>query len=349
MAGTAFFRHSIPYELFYGVHFLFLALYAVAVAHTFDIAQRSGKKDRSQTVKWFAAPLIYYLCDYATMWFNQRFKTRVTSFTTVEGTKDRSKMLILKMKRPPLFMFQPGHAFLQVESIDKTWHPFSIASDPDSNSVEFYIEVLGEKSWTECLWTKLKNQDKHQTMYINLLGPYGTALVKDSSYTNIVAIGTGTGIVPCTSLLKQHVRKMVMMEPTQYFAERSEQKKRNINIIGAEEDNNGSLVSHLVSSLKRFMTSNQHQDLDEALKAKSASNLKSHARRQSIHSSLIALNPDVESQHIPSLRNKAALKIATFTATKSMCKFNVTSLYRSDSKHNCLIIPRLHRWKDDPH
>jgi hypothetical protein len=93
-----------------------------------------------------------------------------------------------------------------------------------------------------------------------------------------------SGIVPCTSLLKQHVRKMVMMEPTQYFAERSEQKKRNINIIGAEEDKNGSLVSHLVSSLKRFMTSNQHQDLDEALKAKSASNLKSHARRQSIHS-----------------------------------------------------------------
>jgi len=41
-------------------------------AHTLDVEQRSGKKDRSQTFKWFAAPLIYYLCDYATMWFNQR-------------------------------------------------------------------------------------------------------------------------------------------------------------------------------------------------------------------------------------------------------------------------------------
>jgi len=46
-------------------------------AHTFDIAQRSGKKDRSQTFKWFAAPLIYYLCDYATMWFNQRWECTV--------------------------------------------------------------------------------------------------------------------------------------------------------------------------------------------------------------------------------------------------------------------------------
>ncbi len=31
MAGTAFFRHSIPYELFYGVHFLFFAMYALAI------------------------------------------------------------------------------------------------------------------------------------------------------------------------------------------------------------------------------------------------------------------------------------------------------------------------------
>lgn len=84
-------------------------------------------------------------------------------------------------------------AFLRVESIDRTWHPFSIASNPDSNEVEFYIEVFGDGSWTESLWTKLKNQDKRQQMYIDLLGPYGTALVKDSSYTNIVAIGTGTG------------------------------------------------------------------------------------------------------------------------------------------------------------
>lgn len=201
-------------------------------------------------------------------------------------------------------------AFLRVESIDRTWHPFSIASDPDSNAVEFYIEVIGEGSWTERLWTKLKNQDKHQTMNIDLLGPYGTALVKDSSYTNIVAIGTGTGkyytvnlpahdhcsshipisilyipgIVPCTSLLKQHVRKMVMMDPVHYFAEHSEQKKRNINIICAQEDKNGSLVSHLVLALKRFMSSNQHRDVDEALEAKSAANLKSHTRRQSIMS-----------------------------------------------------------------
>lgn len=49
--------------------------------------------------------------------------------------------------------------------------------------------------------------------------------------------------------------------------------------------------------------------------------------------SLNALNLDLddESQHNPSFldrhRNKAALKIATFKATNSMCKFNATSLF----------------------
>jgi len=110
-----------------------------------------------------------------------------------------------------------------------------------------------------------------------------------------------------------------MMDPVHYFAEQSEQKKRNINVICAQEDKNGSLVSHLLLALKGFMSSNQHRDVDEALEAKSAANLKSHTRRLSIQSSLNALNLD---ENNPSFldrhRNKAALKIATFKATNSM-------------------------------
>jgi len=43
---------------------------------------------------------------------------------------------------------------------------------------------------------KLKNQDKHQKMYIDLLGPYGTALVKDSSYTNILQLEREPALFP---------------------------------------------------------------------------------------------------------------------------------------------------------
>ena len=103
-------------------------------------------------------------------------------------------MIILKMRRPTLFVFQPGqYAFLQVDSIDRSWHPFSIASEPDSSIVEFYIEVFGEGSWTERLWTKLNSQNKRQSLNIELMGPYGTALIQGKSFTNVVAVGSGTG------------------------------------------------------------------------------------------------------------------------------------------------------------
>ncbi len=74
-----------------------------------------------------------------------------------------------------------------------------------------------------------------------------------------------------------------MMEPEHYFAERTEQKKRNINIIGAQEGKDGSLVSRLASALKGVLTCSQKKDLDEAFKASSAESLKSHARRQLIN------------------------------------------------------------------
>ena len=185
-------------------------------------------------------------------------------------------------------LFQLCSAFLRVGTIDKTWHPFSIASSPDSSLVEFCIEVFDEGSWTFKLWEQLKYQDTHDKMYIDLLGPYGTALVNDPSHTNIIVVGSGTGIVPCISLLKQHTKKMLMTEPESYLIERSEQMKRTINVLGAQEDKDGSLAYHLVSTLKKFATSsNQTQDHDNEennviSRVSSSGNLKSSVPSQTV-------------------------------------------------------------------
>ena len=77
---------------------------------------------------------------------------------------------------------------------------------------------------------------------------------------------------------------MVMMEPDHYFAERSVEKSRNINIIGSMESKDGSLASHLVSSLKGCMTRKQHldHDMDGTYRVWSAESLQSHDRREAI-------------------------------------------------------------------
>lgn len=131
------------------------------------------------------------------MYFNSRYNTKVHSFTAVED-RGGSKMIILKLIRvslsselmqsftlnfllidtptmnsctiyfqPALFQFEPGqYAFLRVSGIDRAWHPFSIASEPKSDTVEFYVDVFGKGSWTEQLWTKLKNQGNRESISI---------------------------------------------------------------------------------------------------------------------------------------------------------------------------------------
>jgi NAD(P)H-flavin reductase len=110
-------------------------------------------------------------------------------------------MVVLKMRRPTLFDFKPGqYAFLRLSFIDSSWHPFSIASEPDSPYIEFYIEVFDEQSWTGKLWQLINDNRAEEgrtgsalRIHVDLMGPYGTGLVRKEDFSHAIAIGTGTG------------------------------------------------------------------------------------------------------------------------------------------------------------
>ena len=73
------------------------------------------------------------------------------------------------------------------------------------------------------------------------------------------------GIVPCISLLKQHVRTILMMDPENYLINTSEQMNRSIDIILARENKSGSLTRHLISTLRGLMASSLSTQRDEAV------------------------------------------------------------------------------------
>ena len=107
-------------------------------------------------------------------------------------------MLLLKLRRPVLFQFKPGqYAFLKYSNIDAYWHPFSIASDPSSRYLEFYIEVFGEDTWTGKLWDLLKKEKNDvfndSRIEMGVMGPCGTSLGKTENFSHGLAIGAGTG------------------------------------------------------------------------------------------------------------------------------------------------------------
>jgi len=206
IALTSYYRHRIPYEVFSAVHRLVLLLYLFTVLHTLDKVHRSGLEDRYQTYYWISASFLFYITDLAFLKLNRTYKARLLKSVTLSGSNG-SATVILKFKRPPLFQFHAGqYAFIRLKEIDRHWHPFTIASEPSSHVLEFYIEVFGDGSWTSKLFELLGHSEDDDAgsfcnirLYFDLQGPYGTSLGKTEDYSHALAIGSGTGR-SCTML-----------------------------------------------------------------------------------------------------------------------------------------------------
>jgi NAD(P)H-flavin reductase len=182
------------------------------------------------------------------MHLNHKYQAGIVSSSTIAGCNG-SKMIILKMKRPVLFNFRPGQsAFLRLTELDQHWHPFSIASGPESPDLEFYIEVYDDDSWTGKLWTMLKQEglEGGAGMRIDLEGPYGTGLANTNDFSHALACGSGTGIVPVLSLFKQHVCQLLPLDPANHFVELERHRHIVLEVEKAREFGKGSLVKTAV-------------------------------------------------------------------------------------------------------
>jgi len=255
IGGSAFYRDRMPYEIFYALHHLVFIVYAIATAHTLDVAQRTQEKDRSQTFKWYSATLLYYLCDRAAMHMNHRYFTSIAASSAVSSSEG-SRMAIIKLYRPTLFHFRPGqYCMLRIPAIDTHWHPFSIASGPDSDYLEFYIEVHAGTSWTNKLWGMIDNHGDQslpkkqkfgycklssETIVVEVRGPYGTEIHSGiNEFSHVLAVGSGTGIVPMLSLLKHHIHQLRCLHPESYFQEQKLCDRKTQHLLDLNGMGNG--------------------------------------------------------------------------------------------------------------
>ncbi|KAL7545999.1 hypothetical protein ACHAWF_009342 [Thalassiosira exigua] len=233
-------------------------------------------------VKWFSAPLLYYVCDYAMLYINQRFHTEVISFIAMKG-RGPSRMGLMKLKRPTLFRFKPGQyvletnissalqAFLRAPEVDRFWHPVSMASDPGSSEIEFYLDIYERGSWTRRVWDAIisKSPDEHFT--IEIMGTYGTACVHRAEFSHVIAMGSGTGIVPILSLFKEHVHQLLMLNQSSHYRAQHSEDIGWTKICRAKEARAKTLfqmLTSLTSGLFRFThereTSNNDEDEPKA-------------------------------------------------------------------------------------
>ena len=247
------------------------------------------------------------------MHLNQKYHARLVSSSAIAGSNG-SRMLLLKFRRPALFRFRPGqYAYLKFGLIDPHWHPFSIASDSDSSHLEFYVEVFGDNSWTGKLWNLLNednSSDSLRLLDMEVMGPFGTSLAKMDDFSHVLAIGTGTGIVPVLSLFKQHVRQLLRLAPETHCHGLQEYQRKVFEMELAEEKRKGSFFHHVFGKLinKQSYTalSQNHQ-------------LKSDSVRAAIKASIEQRQDLSPSQNRRQLRtNRHQMQQAAFHATRSI-------------------------------
>lgn len=187
------------------------------------------------------------------MFINHRYIASIMQSRLVRSKRKGSRMIILKLERPSLFQFQPGQfAYLRLKEIDVHWHPFSIASDPSAEDLEFYIEVNDDRTWTGQLWNILAGKvdlnhsfqrlSRRAFLEFEMMGPYGTRLGNTQAYSHAIVVGSGTGIVPCLSQYKKHVRQLLRLDPEKYFSEQEEIHNLVLKMEKAKEENKGSLL-----------------------------------------------------------------------------------------------------------
>ena len=140
-------------------------------------------------------------------------------------------------------------AFLRAPQVDRFWHPFSIASDPNSGEIEFYLEIYGTKSWTRQLWNALVKRNPDDYFPMEIIGPYGTGIVNKRDYSQVVAIGSGTGVVPILSVFKEHIHHLLMINPSSHYNAQHEREIRSMKVCRAKEARDKTIFQALVSGI----------------------------------------------------------------------------------------------------
>jgi len=159
--------------------------------------------------------------------FNCRL-TIVAGAVCFSGGNKAKPAVFLKLKKPRDFRYEAGQtAFIKIPKISKLeWHPFSIASSPFDEHVEFLIDCgHGPHSWTNKLFNTCANartpdkyghtvalkplsehdkaaNPKQRNLSVFLYGPCGSSFQAFDEHEGALLIGAGSGLPSSLSVLR---------------------------------------------------------------------------------------------------------------------------------------------------
>jgi len=209
------------FEIFWYNHHFFVLFFVMLIIH--------GKGGFSKNFwKWFVGPGSLYVLERLLRIYRASQPVVVLSVTNMKPC-----VFSLEFAKEGVFSseYKEGqYIFLQAPSISGIqWHPFTISSAPQENSVTVHIRICGPGSWTEQLQKMFLQMGPPNSSYFSLtrqtssgklagkiLGPDGKPMLAIdgphsaptqhiSEYDTVMVIGAGIGVTPVASTLKSIV------------------------------------------------------------------------------------------------------------------------------------------------
>ncbi|KAI0559286.1 NADPH oxidase respiratory burst oxidase [Gracilaria domingensis] len=158
-------------------------------------------RNRPETYKYIVPTLIIYLTDRIL----RRLQVSTTTLKLSASNSFFKDDNVLELRVPKPFQYRSGqYAELQVPSINREWHPFTIASAPHEETLAMYIKKLGD--WTGALHEEFAsriNGEELEPISVLVRGPYGAPCQHVQGYERVVLISGGIGSTPFSAVCKE--------------------------------------------------------------------------------------------------------------------------------------------------
>jgi len=212
------------FELFWYNHHLFIAFYFITLLHGKDYWNPNFWK-------YFLIPGSMYAIERAFRAWRSRQRYGIVSVTHMttsqQGGRISAVFALEVQKQGAKFDYREGqYCFLQCPRISGfQWHPFTISSAPDQETVMFMIRNQGEGTWTSRLQEYLRAMGPAKANYYNIMhtdqdgnrvpqwkgpdglpiirvdGPYAAPTQHIGEYNVAVVCGAGIGVTPLRATL----------------------------------------------------------------------------------------------------------------------------------------------------
>lgn len=185
---------------------IFYVIHMIAATLFFSLLIIHGMYRKvPETYKWIIPALIVYIIDRLIRIFTtSRVKLQLSGAHSTIKTGN-----ILELRVPKSFEYRAGqYAEIQVPSISREWHPFTIASAPHEDTMCFYVKANG--NWTGLLYQEFVDRISDITLDpldLSIRGPFGAPAQGFNAYKRVVMISGGIGATPFAAVCKHLQRR----------------------------------------------------------------------------------------------------------------------------------------------